>query len=418
MPFLGSRLSLLGALTLAALPSPSRAQAVGSEFQINTYTPSHQETGYHVTGQFVGADASGNFVVVWESSGQDGSGRGVFGQRYDSEGQRLGSEFRVNSFTRDYQEYPSVAVAPDGHFVVVWTSVFQDGNTQGVFGQRYDSAGVAQGEEFQINSFTIGAQTYPSVASDASGNFVVVWDSNGQDGSGKGIFGQRYDSAGVPLGSEFRVNSYTTNAQSMPFVALDAGGNFVVAWHSYFQDGSYLGIFGQRYDAGGVPQGNEFRINSYTASNQTRPSVTSDASGNFVVVWDSYGQDGDGFGIFGQRYDSAGLPVGSEFRINSHTTNWQNRPSVTSDVSGNFVVVWQNYFGQPRGGIMGQRYDSGGVAQGDAFRVHSFRPSRGSQQRTPFVEATSINGFVVAWTSYGQDGSGFGMFGRRFDLDP
>jgi hypothetical protein len=66
---------------------------------------------------------------------------------------------------------------------------------------------------------------------------------------------------------------------------------------------------------------------------------------------------------------------------------------------------------------MGQRFDSGGVAQGDAFRIHSFRPSKGNQQMIPFVAATSINGFVVAWTSYGQDGSGFGMFGRRFELE-
>ena len=28
------------------------------------------------------ADAAGNFVVVWQSDGQDGSGYGVFGQRY------------------------------------------------------------------------------------------------------------------------------------------------------------------------------------------------------------------------------------------------------------------------------------------------------------------------------------------------
>jgi hypothetical protein len=43
------------------------------------------------------------------------------------------------------------------------------------------------------------------------------------------------------------VNSYTTSGQQWPKVASDANGNFVVAWTSYGQDGSYSGIFGQRF---------------------------------------------------------------------------------------------------------------------------------------------------------------------------
>jgi hypothetical protein len=36
-------------------------------------------------------------------------------------------------------------------------------------------------------------QSYASVAAGAAGNFVVVWESNLQDGSQGGIFGQRYN---------------------------------------------------------------------------------------------------------------------------------------------------------------------------------------------------------------------------------
>jgi hypothetical protein len=86
------------------------------------------------------------------------------------------------------------------------------------------------------------------VSVDASGNFVVVWRSEARDGAGNGIFGQRYDGAGVPLGAEFRVNTYITGDQGEPSVAAEPFGNFVVVWHSP-QDGSSTGIFGQRYSS-------------------------------------------------------------------------------------------------------------------------------------------------------------------------
>ena len=76
--------------------------------------------------------------------------------------------------------------------MVVWLSDAEDGSTEGIFGQRYASTGVPLGTEFQVNTYTTGGQTAPSVAADALGNFVVVWDSELQDGSDYGIFGQRY----------------------------------------------------------------------------------------------------------------------------------------------------------------------------------------------------------------------------------
>src|SRR5882762_383698 len=145
---------------------------------------------------------------------------------------------------------------------------------------------------------------------------------------------------GNPLGPEFRVNTYTTGAQGFPAVASDASGNFVVVWHSPQQDGSSYGAFGQRYASSGAPLGPEFRVNTFTTSNQFGPAVASDASGNFVVVWTSQYQDGSAFGIFGQRYTSTGTPAGSEFRVNTYTTAYQAFPHIGTDPAGDFVVVW------------------------------------------------------------------------------
>ena len=96
-------LSLLATPALASLPALAAAQPVGSEFQVNTYTTSDQ------VGSAVAGDEAGSFVVVWQSDDQDGSYWGIFGQRYDSAGSTLGSEFRVNSYTTSIQWDPAIA---------------------------------------------------------------------------------------------------------------------------------------------------------------------------------------------------------------------------------------------------------------------------------------------------------------------
>src|SRR5262249_46926165 len=157
-------------------------------------------------------------------------------------------------------EFPSVAMDQAGDFVVAWDSLNQDGSYVGVYARRYNSAGVAQGGEFRVNTYTTGAQEFPAVAMDAAGDFVVVWDSP-QDGSDTGIYAQRFNAAGVAQGGEFRVNTYTTNFQKDPTAAMDQEGDFVVAWDSYGQDGSHEGIYAQGYRANGTSDGGEFPVN-------------------------------------------------------------------------------------------------------------------------------------------------------------
>ena len=89
----------------------------------------------------------------------------------------------------------------------------------------------------------------------------------------------------TPLGSEFRVNAFTTSSQFDTTVGMDADGDFVVAWHSYGQDGSSRGVYAQRYNAAGVAQASEFRVNTYTTGGQNYPTVAMDADGDDVPAW-------------------------------------------------------------------------------------------------------------------------------------
>ena len=198
--------------------------------------------------------------------------------------------------------YPSVAMNPAGNAVVVWYSQTQDGGTRGVYGQRLDANGNPAGGEFQVNTYTPDVQDWPTVAICESGRFVVTWTSYGQDGSDAGIFGQLFDPSGNKLFDEFRVNTYTTDRQKYPVVAMDADGRFVVAWQSRYQDGSEDGIYAQRFDNHAQPLGSEFRVNTVTQGYQILPAIAMNPDGNFVIAWTRDLQDGNGGNISMQRY--------------------------------------------------------------------------------------------------------------------
>ncbi len=399
------------ALFLLPLGAAAEIGPVGSEFQVNRYTAESQES------PAVAAGTDGTFVLVWDSFGQDGSHKGVFGQRYSSAGQPAGTEFQVNTYTPSIQAQPAVAVAQDGASLVVWTS-YQGGSKNGVFGQRYDSAGQPVGTEFQVNTYTVSFHSGPELAVALDGAFVVVWSSLGQDGDGYGVFAQRYDNAGQPAGTEFQVNTYTTSIQSDPAVAVDLGGAFVVAWASSGQDGDVHAVFGQRYSSAGQPAGTEFQVNTYTTNGQNFPAVAVDLDGAFVVAWESFGQDGSGPGVFGQRYSSAGQPAGTEFQVNTYTTSDLNAtfPAVAAGADGAFVVVWNH---QPQdgnwAGVFGQRYSSAGQPAGTEFQVNTYTVNN---QREPALAAGANGAFVVAWESYQQDGHLQGVFAQRFGALP
>nr|WP_286186698.1 S8 family serine peptidase [Geitlerinema sp. P-1104] len=367
----------------------SNTEPYGDEFRVNTHTDGNQRYS-SVTDL-----PDGGFVVTWSSSSTDGSGTNVYGQRYDSDGNPLGSEFQVNTYTDDRQRYSSVTGLADGGFVITWNSQGQDGSEKSVYGQRYDSNGNPIGAEFQVNTYTDNRQLHPSVTGLADGGFVVTWQS---DGSGRGIHGQRYDSDGNPVGSEFQVNTYTHGGKWDPSVTRLADGGFVVTWASGFQDGSGISVYGQRYNSNGNPVGSEFQVNTYTDNAQLTPSVTNLSDGGFVVTWQSDGQDGSEYGVYGQRYDSNGNPVGSEFQVNTYTDNSQWQPSVTNLSDGGFVVTWMSD-GQNGSGISvyGQRYDSNGNPVGSEFSVNSYLD--GSQYYSPSVTGLSDGRFVVTWYS-------------------
>lgn len=280
----------------------SGGNPLGTEFQVNSYETNYQ--GVHQAA----ADGAGNFLVAWESNLQDGERRGVFAQSFDSTGAPLGSEFQVNSYTAGFEGGVAVTGDPAGGFVVAWTSYRFDGVITRILARRYDSSGSSQGEEFQLNTYTLCFHGNPVMSIAPNGDLVAVWSCRDRDGDSGGIFGRRFDSSGTPLVEEFQVNTHTDDFQGYPAVAHDELGGFLVTWMSDHSTGS-LDVFGQRYDRSGDMAGSEFQISTYTALLQGYPAIAALPAGEFAVVWTSDSQDGDQSGVFGQRLRPWGVPL-------------------------------------------------------------------------------------------------------------
>ncbi len=395
---------------VADAPIISVPRGVGemlAEQQVNQYNYSSQ---LHSD---VATLADGSHVVVWMSYYQDGSSYTAMGRLFDADGNAVGNEFQINTTTYYDQSYPSVAANGDGGFSVSWSSTNQDGSGRGVYGQRFDANASSVGGEYRINTTTNSDQYLPSMADLADGGHVVTWNSSGQDGSGWGIYGQRYDADGNAVGGEFQINTTTSGSQyNGGHIANNttglADGGFVVTWDS--ADASGNGVFGQRFDADGNPVGAEFQVNTYTDSTQANSNAASLEDGGFIITWASNGQDGSGYGIYAQRFDAEGDAVGTEFQVNTATSSEQLHNGVTGLADGGFVVTWDSHGADGSYyGIVAQRFDADGNAVDGEVVINT---TTAYDQRFPAVEARPDGGYVVTWSDSNADGSGWGIFQR------
>ena len=288
------------------------------------------------------------------------------------------------------------------------------------------------GAEFQVNAYSTLEQQNPAVAIESGDAFVVVWQSRGSygtDDSSTSIQARRFTSHGLPLGSDFQVNGYTSNSQDRPRIAATAQGGFVVVWSSF---GSYgtdqfgKSIQARRYGNDGAALGPQFQVNSSTSYADDHAAIASDSHGAFVVVWESSGStggpDGSGYAIRAQRFGADGLPLGLEHTVNSYTSDDQTHPAIAFDGGGNYIVAWQSRgsFGGDTDSysIQAQRYFSNGATRGAQFQVNNYTTR---DQLVPGVAADAAGDFVIAWQSgdiYGSpDGSGSSIQARRYASD-
>ncbi len=371
---LSSLLVVLAARCFAQVP------VLLPEFQVNT-APS----GYNYADN-VAMDRDGRFVVVWD--GTETGGYGTFRRPYDPLAVPESGPIPVESSTAGNQAFADIAKDASGRYVIVWWDI----TANKISGRRFGSDGTPLGNDFQVNTSTQGYVGYPLVASDPSGNFVVVW---ARDNSGYDSRGRAFDSHGAPLGDEFPINSYTTNDQVVSGVAMAPDGHFAAAWGGNGQTGP--GIWGRLFELDGTPLTGDFQVNTGTLATAVRfPDVAMDAAGDFIVVWDD-GALPAGFGAIGRAFTPAGAPVGPQFPISDATTIAFDT-SVNSDSAGNFLVTWAAYPlpNDADGGVVGRFYASGGNPLADEFQINEVTTA---YQFFPHASLAGDGSFVVTWTS-------------------
>ena len=191
--------------SLSASPLPS-ADVYESLFTVSgtTITPSSaeirvDEDPYPCAAPAIAAASDGSYMVTWcanDVTNATGTGWDIYARSFtNSSG---GSVIPVNSYTTGDQYNPQIS-AIGGDYMIIWTSLGQDGSREGVFGQFVHENGALVNNEFRVNTTTVGQQMEPAVASDGLENFLTVWTSFTFGPNSFDLFAQDYKNAGAAL---------------------------------------------------------------------------------------------------------------------------------------------------------------------------------------------------------------------------
>jgi hypothetical protein len=255
----------------------------------------------------VAVDRNGNFVIVWIASTPSGSR--IFGQRYNADGTTRGPEFNAATSNTGNHTSPSVAMNPKtGEFVVVWEvrAATEDGTGLGVYGQRFGFTTGRQGGEFAIFVPPVSERPdlitpfAPQVSRASNGRFVVIWRGVGTGLTPVKVLGQRYNNAGERLGAQLAIAEEDI-PDSRPQIAMSPQGDFVVAWDDQGTSPAWFRLF----RADGTPAGPVIEQPPMgTAFYHGSGRVTYGGNRTFVYGWTNYLDEGpDGNTISFQRFN-------------------------------------------------------------------------------------------------------------------
>jgi len=359
----------------------NQSQPIGTNFLINDYHTSFQ--GYPK----IAVQANGAFIIVWQD--ERFGNADIFAQRFDSLGNRLGTNFKVNDdLTSANQSSPNITIHPSGNFLIVWTDS-RLGNPD-IFAQFYLETGTAIGSNFRINDdITNTSQGAPATATVMSGKFWIVWDDSRNNNYD--IYLQTLNPDLTFIGVNQRINDDVASAhQRCSWLAQDGYGNFLVVWEDE-RDGN-CNIYGTRFDWSGNFLGSNFNVNDDLAISHFYPSVAANFTGDYFVAWTD--NRNNSFDIYAQRFSHSGIALGTNFKVNDDTINSsQWYPVVSCDRVGNRVIAWTD-FRIGNHDIYAQRYDFQGNQIGVNFLVND---ELSSEQLYATVSANRTGSFVVTW---------------------
>jgi predicted Fe-Mo cluster-binding NifX family protein len=349
--------------------------------------------------------ADGGWVVSWMSYQQDGSGYGIYQQRYNADGTTNGLETQVNTSTAQGQENASVTGLADGGWVVTWMSSHPSGNSYHIYQQRYDVTGDIVGGEVTVGTPSSDGERSPSMTALADGGWVTTWTAYETPSYDSFVYQQRYDSSGVAVGNVDTVS--TTGAPGSGVlsstVALSDGG-WLVVWSNMDGMGSGdVGVYSQRFDSNGNAVGTEVTVYSGDGMGMgiasDAPGVTLLSDGGWVIAWSDEWNDKSSL----QKYNSSGSAIGGPVLVDGNAYGQQQ--SVVATPDGGWAVVYGSYNSDNSSNdVYIQFFDASGNAAGGPALVNSYTDGYQSQAS---VSELADGRIVVTWTSDGEDGNNY-----------
>lgn len=349
------------------------------------------------------AVSSTNRVVVFAGNGLEDD-QGIYAKLYDADGEPLADgDFLVNSTRAGEQHSAAVAMDTDGNFVVAWAGRGV-GDRHGIFIQRFDADGTAQGVETLVNTTIGGTQTEPAIAMASDGSFTVGW-SGQSTGDASGVYLQRFSDAGQRTGSEVLVNSTTDGHQTGIALVYDTADNLIAAWSSLDQDASDdtdWDVLAQRFDAQGNRVGDEFVWNSTTADSQRHVTLAAGMDGEVIAAWQSRAQDGDSWGVVARLLEADGETFGSEILLNDDTAGQQYEVSLAVAADGTWIATWTTGTDDGAGWEVAARtFSPTGAAEADSFLVNTNTSGANSGHQQHASIGTAGDTAWVVWSGNG-----------------
>lgn len=325
----------------------------------------------------------------------DGSAIGVFEENrmnfYDPNSEPI----QASSADNPYLGYAMVSTLADGNFVSVWESTDTSGGSHGIVGQIMSPSGEPIGQNFQVNTETAGLQGRPSVSALTNGDFVVVWYSENQDGSGLGVYSQRFDANGNKLATETRVNTSTNADQYYPSVKGLSSGRYIVGWNSNHTGTNE--IYGKVYNNDGSVYKDEFLVSVGASGTGFSVSFAELEDGNIVGTYS--GQDGDNWGVFAQMLNPDANTIGTEILVNEDTQYLQHRMYITSLTDGKFAISYSNTDTALNvGEVDVQLFNADGTKFGSTIRVNDSPKLPPNVETNTKISRLQEGGFVVTWS--------------------
>lgn len=383
----------------------SMGNPLGAEFEINGAQKENQKKAA------IAMRADGKFVVAWESQEPNDPNWHVFARRFDADGIAVADRFKVNDDPNG--RYAKVAMNESGTFVIVWEQqdMIHPPYPKNISFKLYEANGnLVTGGKVNL----VAGCRLPDVGMDDAGNFTVVWTQEVAGQTSDAIFVRQYNADAIAV-DPCRVSTVEFTLLAEPSVSVNSNGHFLVTWDAGLSKDTKE-IYARRYKFDGTAMADEFRVNTTSGLQHEDPRGWLNDQGESVIVWSRKVSAGcDEWDIFGQRYDDSGGPVGDEFRVNTYTTSNQEHPDVALRHDGTFVATWQSE-GQDGAddGIFGQIGPIVGTADFDSDGfidfcdycalagqwLHQANPGREDLVDDNKIDAQDLGAFADQWLGF------------------